>query len=103
MFKLAGRAVAVGNARKQLKETATELIGTNEEDSSELRRYLKVDQIFHAGIVALSVNSIIINFDSNFVFILAINERQSLRAQKLVTEHFLKIRRVIQERHTKSK
>ena len=33
MFKIASRAIAVGNATKELKEYATKVIGTNEEDS----------------------------------------------------------------------
>ena len=95
-------------------------------DNIELKRYLKADKDFHARIVALSGNSIIKKYNSNYDFILksyqkglirppeetleehrqiilAIKERKELKAQELMIEHFLKSRHVIQEKHIKFK
>jgi DNA-binding GntR family transcriptional regulator len=90
----------------------------------EQSRYLRADQLFHETVIALSGNSVIINFDRSFDFIMksyqkglirpptetlkehrailaAIAERDAPRAQELLMRHLLRSREVIKEQHLK--
>ena len=90
----------------------------------ELKRYMKADQLFHETIILLSGNSIIVNFDRSFDFIMksyqkglirspeetlaehreilaAIGDRDAPRAQELLMRHLLRSREVIKEQHLK--
>jgi len=90
----------------------------------EHARYLKADQRFHETLIALSKNSVIINFDRNFDFIMksyqkglirppeetlqehrailaAVAERNAPLAQELLMRHLLHSREVIKEQHLK--
>jgi DNA-binding GntR family transcriptional regulator len=92
--------------------------------AGELKRYMKADQLFHETIIALSGNSVIINFDRSFDFIMksyqkglirppdetlaehreilaAISNRDASRAQELLMRHLLRSREVIKEQHLK--
>ncbi|RKX85127.1 MAG: hypothetical protein DRP57_04440 [Spirochaetes bacterium] len=93
-------------------------------DENEYKKYLKADQEFHQKIIELSRNSIIINFNKNFDFIMksyqkglirppeetlpehkaivkAVRNRDSEKAQQLLIEHHLKSRKVIKDQHLK--
>jgi len=90
----------------------------------EHARYMKADQRFHEILIALSKNSVIINFDRNFDFIMksyqkglirppeetleehrailaAVAERNAPLAQELLMRHLLRSREVIKEQHLK--
>jgi DNA-binding GntR family transcriptional regulator len=90
----------------------------------EHARYLHADQRFHETLIALSKNSVIINFDRNFDFIMksyqkglirppeetldehrailaAVVERDAPLAQELLMRHLLRSREVIKEQHLK--
>jgi DNA-binding GntR family transcriptional regulator len=90
----------------------------------EQARYMKADQRFHETLIALSKNSVIINFDRNFDFIMksyqkglirppeetleehrailaAAAERNAPLAQELLMRHLLRSREVIKEKHLK--
>lgn len=93
-------------------------------DEEEGRHYLKADQEFHEKIINLCGNSIIIDFNKNFNFIMksyqkglirppeetlsehmeiikSILERNSLKAQELIILHHLKSREVLKTKHLK--
>jgi len=93
-------------------------------DKEEYRNYIKADQEFHEKIIELCGNSIIIDFDRNFNFVMksyqkglirppeetlsehleivsAIKERNSQKAQALITSHHLKSRDVLKSKHLK--
>jgi DNA-binding GntR family transcriptional regulator len=93
-------------------------------DQVEYINYIKADQEFHEKIIELCGNSIIINFDRNFNFVMksyqkglirppeetlsehleivnAIKERNSQKAQALITSHHLKSRDVLKSKHLK--
>lgn len=88
------------------------------------KKYIKADQAFHQKIIELSRNSIIINFNKNFDFIMksyqkglirppeetlpehkaivkAVRSRDPELAQRLLIEHHLKSRKVIKDQHLK--
>ena len=90
------------------------------------QRYIKSDQEFHEKIIQLCGNSIIIDYDKNFNFVMksyqkglirppeetlsehiemikAIKARDSQRAQELITSHHLKSREVLKSGHFKYK
>jgi len=90
----------------------------------EHARYMKADQRFHETLIALSKNSVIINFDRNFDFIMksyqkglirppeetlrehlailaAVVERNAPLAQELLMRHLLRSREVIKDQHLK--
>lgn len=90
----------------------------------EHARYMKADQRFHETLIALSKNSVIINFDRNFDFIMksyqkglirppeetleehrailaAVAKRNAPLAQELLMRHLLRSREVIKEQHLK--
>ena len=93
-------------------------------DQVEYINYIKADQEFHEKIIELCGNSIIIDFDRNFNFVMqsyqkglirppeetlsehleivnAIKERNSQKAQALITSHHLKSRDVLKSKHLK--
>jgi DNA-binding GntR family transcriptional regulator len=93
-------------------------------NGKEVKRYLKADQQFHETIITLSGNSVIINFDRSFDFIMksyqkglirppeetlaehrdilaALAARDAQRAQELLMRHLLRSREVIKEQHLK--
>ena len=93
-------------------------------DEKNYNSYIKADQEFHEKIIELCGNSIIIDFDKSFNFIMksyqkglirppeetlsehleiinAIKERNSQKAQALITSHHLKSREVLQSKHLK--
>jgi DNA-binding GntR family transcriptional regulator len=93
-------------------------------DEEEGRHYLKADQEFHEKIINLCGNSIIIDFNKNFNFIMksyqkglirppeetlsehmeivkSILERNSLKAQELIISHHLKSREILKTKHLK--
>jgi len=93
-------------------------------DQVEYINYIKADQEFHEKIIELCGNSIIIDFDRNFNFVMksyqkglirppeetlsehleivnAIKERNSQKAQTLITSHHLKSRDVLKSKHLK--
>lgn len=97
------------------------LLPLNEE---EVKHYLKADQKFHEKIIELCGNSIIIDFNKNFNFVMksyqkglirppeetlsehleiikAIMERNGQKAQELITSHHLKSREVLKIKHLK--
>jgi DNA-binding GntR family transcriptional regulator len=89
-----------------------------------VKHYLKADQKFHEKIIELCGNSIIIDFNKNFNFVMksyqkglirppeetlsehleiikAIMERNGQKAQELITSHHLKSREVLKIKHLK--
>jgi len=93
-------------------------------DEKENMSYLKADQEFHEKIIELCGNSIIIDFNKNFNFVMksyqkglirppeetlsehleiikAIMERNGQKAQELITSHHLKSREVLKIKHLK--
>jgi DNA-binding GntR family transcriptional regulator len=97
------------------------ILPLNEE---EVKHYLKADQKFHEKIIELCGNSIIIDFNKNFNFVMksyqkglirppeetlsehleiikAIMERNGQKAQELITSHHLKSREVLKIKHLK--
>jgi len=93
-------------------------------DEKENMGYLKADQEFHEKIIELCGNSIIIDFNKNFNFVMksyqkglirppeetlsehleiikAIMERNGQKAQELITSHHLKSREVLKIKHLK--
>jgi len=93
-------------------------------NETSYKRYIKADQAFHQKIIELSKNSIIINFNQNFDFIMksyqkglirppeeslpehkaivkAVRNRDPEQAQQLLIKHHLKSRKVIKDQHLK--
>lgn len=93
-------------------------------DNKEVKRYLNADKEFHEKFINLSGNSIIINFDRNFDFIMksyqkglirppeetleehraiieAMKSRDAKKAQELLMQHNLRSRDVIKDKHLK--
>lgn len=91
-------------------------------DEATKHRYMKADQDFHEHLVALSGNSLIINYDRSFDFIMksyqkglirepketlsehqaiirAIRSRDAQQAQELLMQHHLRSRAYIQDKH----
>lgn len=94
-------------------------------DERQMTRYLKEDKAFHEKIVEFSDNSVIINFERSFDFVLksyskglirppeqtleehraiirAVMSRNAEAAQELVMQHDLKSRDVIRRRHLRT-
>lgn len=94
-------------------------------DERQMNCYLREDKAFHEKIVEFSQNSVIINFERNFEFVLksyskelirppeqtleehraiirAVLSRNAAMAQELIMQHDLKSRDVIQRRYLKT-
>ncbi len=122
--------VAVRICIEQLKDDKMKELTLFFEDFSppipdnSISQYLKVDQAFHKKIIQLCGNSLIIDYDKNFDFILksyqkgllrdpdetlnehreiinAIKEKNGQKAHELIVKHHLKTRDYIKTQHLK--